>query len=355
MKKIDFLIAAAIAASAAFIGCSEFAPEIDLDEDISTKTGPPIAFGVSTGTETSAQTSAETKTIYSGEVSAGWERIDWVQGDKISVYCWNATTSQYQYQNALYKISAPPVAEGKISRGQVTAENVILNWGGPGDYFFFAMSPGFTLFPPPPSGPVPNKTGFIWATFQEDGRAINIKANVPPNQESGCTPILTAYRKETAVSGQEYPTVSLDFNVEINTFKIQIVNDYSDNAPITLRTVRLRSGVENISGIYAIDYSGSYPPQKTYNFNTVAGAPQKTATYSVENNDGQVVLAKGQSHTVLIYTFPTNISKLTLEVESDRGLRKLELKNTRGEWIPFPAKKKYNLINIKVKEATSAP
>lgn len=156
----------------------------------------------------------------------------------------------------------------------------------------------------------------------------------------------------TAVSGQDYPTVSLDFNVEINKFKIQIVNDYSDNAPITLRTVRLRSGVENISGIYAIDYSGSYPPQKTYNFNTVAGAPQKTATYSVENNEGNVVLAKGQSHTVLIYTFPTDISRLTLEVESDRGLRKLELKDPSGTWIPFTAKKKYNLINIKVKDAT---
>lgn len=306
-------------------------------EDTSSRT---IHFGART------EASAPTRTSYSGVTDASLvERIDWVNGDKVRIYSDEASSPSVKYADYSLTLTGN---EGIYSTGRLSPVGEGLAWGE-GTHSFFA------IYPAPSSTEV--QGGDPNLSFSEGSGVM--EAAIPADQ-SGSThttdqnPAVTYYGNmdlaymTAAASGAEGSDISLTFTLVVTTFYATITN--TTGADMTLMQVALSSETSALTGVFKTSFNASNA--RTYSYlqgTSWTGSPVRTEENStITASFTGLTLAANASVTVALFTFPTDVTGLTLSVTSaEAGTVSLPLKDG-DSWISFPAGFKHNINNVNV-------
>jgi len=333
MRKI-FIYSAVVISALLLAGCKK-----DKDSSTWSHAGEVIQF------TTSSSSSNDTKTVYSGEVVEGSERIDWIDGDMIAIYCDEAGTNK----EADYSIIASSIkANGKISESNITSDSPLV-WGEKESYDFYALYP---------SPAIADELGSVTGGVTADLDGNTVKVYIPATQDQtkdnkgrlAADPMHYAYMvaantNYTPKEGSDN-LIELLFKPIVTTFQVTIINNYADNKDMQLYSVRLKSNdaTQYITGTV----TGTITSSDDVTFSYSGGSNYVNASF-MDANMQPKTLKNGESCVITFFTRPTDISALNLEIVTNLGRRKLALKDkTTSEYITFGAKKKHNLNNVKV-------
>lgn len=336
MKSIKYFFTAAITVAFAFAACTKEADAPEQNkEGISREYGKPIIFGVST----SHESGPATKVKYSGNIVGGKERIDWEANDEIKIFCLEA--SDPLDKSAAYRVTGvtvPDANEAVSSASLQAADGSGLKWGDSAMHKFYAISPNENS-----GSPLPNHNKILSSNLIRGGRGLNVKVEIPENQNPGGEPVMTAFVSANKNEASSSP-VAMNFTPALNTFDIKIINARTGN--VNLQSLELFSPLENISGQYNIKISDS--GERTYDFQNKNSFQYKKVAHIYQN--GYSMEPNGVSH-IRLYTFPVDIKHLVLILNFENETINLELKDDSGNWIMFEKEKKYDFINIKIPES----
>ena len=258
---------------------------------------------------------SQTKTVYSGVIAAGWERIDWEENDIIRIYSDKAVRdNDASYHWADYKVTSATdvLATSKASLDATPAANA-LNWGT-GSSKFIGVYPA----PAAPdvaavgtgkvtlSGTIPTAQTGALSTKEIYGTA-DTKIFYPSN----ATMYLIAYADEQV----EASGLTLQFTPAYTAFHISAGTDKN----MTIHNVTLSAATNPIAGTF----TGTCNTDWSFS----SSSTDKTITLSM----GDYVLAAGQTVDMVILALPLEMSGLTLTFEvtpegGARGNRSLPLK-----------------------------
>jgi hypothetical protein len=351
-KKYSYLLAAVLVSA---IGCNKHG-----EEDTGRAPGRPIQFGAET------EASPLTRTSYSGiKDSDNMERINWLNGDQIRIYCSEAMGDAAPYAN--YEVTDFETKTDKFHRASISPVSGSMKWGNNETHTFYSVYP------------VP------------DGTNTKMEANVvtsvlPPNQSfatsktNDVTPTPGTYYGNmdlcymTAATkgdhnGGDTDYVWLSFTPIVTTFYVTIVNNYPNSHPMNLQKIILSSAQDAMTGTYKttmtnVNYNTS--PRNGYNYSrsytyaesgwgSLVTRTDANSTITYDWTGGAI--ASGGSVTVALFALPHDIRQVTLTVVTAEGTSSLELKSTNAQehtdsngWIVFDGLKKHNINNLGVRE-----
>lgn len=291
-----------------------------------------------------------TRTSYSGvdndENVSGYtkkyERIDWVENDKIQIYSPQARTPSGS-ASADYKVVGV-TANGKYSEADITnlTEDARgLQWSE-GTNDFYALYPS------------PIETG-----IQSAGGSANIVSNnfdvtIPATQKLTLQTSSGIYQPDmntaymwAAASGQSTQTepVELAFHPAVTAFQFTVGSPKA----LTIYSFEMSSGSQSLNGqVTAVINSST---SCTYT------CPAKTAANSkvsvTFNGTTGITIAAGDSLKFAVFAMPQDLTNMTVKFETSDGTRKLALnEEVEGTWRPyvFKATKKYRITNLAIPE-----
>ena len=259
-----------------------------------------------------------TKTAYSGELTGGWERIDWSENDLIRIYSDKAVRDNNDtYHWADYKVKTFAVgSDTKMSKADDIAavtESEMLVWGS-GDHAFVGVypSPGTTddadmgkTVPVAFTGTIPSAQTGAMST-----KNIYGTADTEIFYPSDASMYLTAY-----ADGQtEAANLTLPFNPAFTAFHINAGTDQT----MFIHSVTLTAETNPIAGDFTATCDGGW----TYS----SSSTTKTITLSM----GDYELVAGQTVDIVLLALPLELTGLTLTfnvtVAGTPGTRSLPLK-----------------------------
>ena len=316
MERNIYVLAVSLTlAAAAMTGCFE--------STNSPVEGSPIRFGASANFEGAAanngQSPVTTKTSYSGDIINGEdfavERIDWSDGDLITVY-----SDQSPEKSAVYKIDSH-LEEGKNSYASISSAEVSgngLTWGS-GAHTFYAAYPS-------------EKTTV-------NGREI--KGEVPSNQSvtsdgevfSVDMSIASMWAAATG-DPQKSSSVRLNFHPMVTAFRFTLYG--KNSSPQILNSVTLSSSQGPLAGKMTAtvkeDLSGV-----EYEFYDTSD--------KIYADLGGAEITNEKPATFTIFCLPRDITSLTVTLETSDGARSLDFKKD-GEWVTFQGGTKINIRDL---------
>ena len=266
----------------------------------------------------------QTKTVYSGDVIDGYERIDWIVGDKIVVLMENDGGRE--------------VGEFRIKSSSPSSSKSIAKLdplGGPFGGNGLQWGEGaheFSAYYPAPS---------VCDTWQNEVSTDKIVLEFPATQvvtEDENNPgvylpdMKYAYMIAEASTDAPKETINLSFIPIINAFEISI--SAGDNDEINLSGFRLICHREDIpiAGIYTMAESGDELSDEAWAINVDLTGVKLT------RNGGPIKFT--------VFTFPDEISEVTLEFTgTEIGTRTLDMKKN-GEWISFDGCSKHKIYGL---------
>ena len=287
-----------------------------------------VTFSASTGYE------PETRTAFSGEVSGDsrtFERIDWVNGDCISICSAEAETAAGAHA-ADYAVTASS-ADGVRSLAAVRSSDPLL-WGE-GTNTFYALYPA------------PGSEGADPALALSPG---TVSAVIPATQSLTASGSVFKpdmhYAYMAAVAKVDSPDVpgpvSLVFKPMVTTYELNLLNFATDPVESDLTVVRLRSTADGarLSGGFtaSLNADGSY-----------AAAPAGEGTDAVSATlPAGTRLSDSNALQITLFTLPVDQAGIQIELEFASGLvRRLPLADG-GAPITVPAGEKIYLDNVTV-------
>ena len=306
-------------------------------------TGKEINFGISTGVVPS------TRTSFSGDVvgtSDTYERIDWVEGDKIKVY--SAEVTSPSNKQAEYTVKNHSASDRNSVAGVWT--NTSLRWGE-GEHVFYA------LYPSPASGnkatmdaTTPNKVGGTIekaVTLVKDAGGDNFYTNMN---------YAYMYAVTKAAPGAE--TVPLVFKPLMTAFEFTLRS--SDIDPIIpdqantdalkkqyywLKSVTLSTDAADtwLAGTFTADLK----PDGTYDLAVTDNANRSNQIVATLPNSG-VALTPDSPVKITLLGLPMDQTRLTLTLTFYDRTRTQTLKTSAGEWYTVPAGEKLYICNERV-------
>ncbi len=306
----------------------------------------------------------ETKTAYSGELvgtTVKYERIDWVDGDKVRIYSPEAV-HRYESNRHFtdYDIDAGSIRTNAADRKESKAEIVNepgqngLVWGTQSSYSFYALYPS------------PRKTG-AYAGLAMNGTAVT--APLPSVQEMGAGQVIRdegtlslqrvvygpdmnlAYMYAAVGGVSSGATVDLPFKPMMTAFEITLG---TDNAiPLVVKDIFLftDSTGSNLSGTF----SGTINGTNTFTVSSVSGGSHELHAGLPEfAGGGTLTIVKGKPITFTLFALPINIEHLGLKLRlADDSFMSVAFKykdELGGGWYPFHACKKYRITNLNTPE-----
>ena len=309
--------------------------------------GEEIVFGVS-----SNGGGVFTKSVYSGEEiaqdSKNYERIDWVEGEELSLACAQVSDIKtFKYEVVSVESS------GIQSKAGIThdAGDEGLRWGDDGDYYFYAQSPASTTLMT--SGHAQfvlpkNQTG---AGSWNSG---NTKYTVAPNPDYMH---MTSYSVVTKNGSTPAPPVDLPFSMLPTVIEFTL----SGEADMAVKNIGLISS-QYLTGRSEVDIasqakSTESPKPEFPECTITSSTPEfKEAWLSMTSDGSPVEIEKGQSLTGTLFMNPNDITQLSfcITTKDDDAETyttfKTSLKYKDGDWLKFEAHKKYRIKGVIVPE-----
>ena len=314
-----------------------------IDATFSRKAGEEVVFG----TVSRSMSRPGSKTVYSGVVTEGKERIDWKVNDQFRVYS-NAAKHRYLDQNwADYKIARAESitasgAESIVTFGDIYNPGIVpitknstgsengLVWGEAGTYSFWGVYP-------------------VPAAVDAKGGEGVFACSIPTAQDADVDKnmgfaYMTAYQQVSTTSENGAP-VELAFEPAYTAF--QFIIETQDD-PITLKNFTLTSDSKSLSGDYTVKYNGT-----ARTFEDANETAKKTITVDLGD---QVISPATDSEAAKTVTFtvlaqPQTFNDLTISFEvtvrdeTDVQNRILVL-SKGGAGVEFGALKKHILKGI---------
>ena len=371
MKKITFAILA-IAFIAAFNSCNG-AEEIQTDDeddweyfmkqydkDTPHTPGTFIMFGANTY----YNTGVETRTEYSDEeITVGQgkkERIDWVNGDLIQIYCNQSVGAE----NAVYKIydrHTDPENEVQ-SVAPVTLESAQgLKWGTTDPHIFHGIYPKEESISLNPEDP--NYQKEYPKVTSNDDNVLKFTSCVPSRQKYPEDMTLAGMVATTSAALADKGNVSMVFYPIVTTLQFDLMN-LSENRDIYIKEISIVNNTPDIAGTYEVqvddDGTISYALDPHDNV-SVYGINTRLRKWTEGTSETDVV-------RVRLFTLPIEFTnaKLAIKMKVDNGktdpeewddvtrrvaLNYLPEGATQKESIVFIPTHKYN-FTIKIPEST---
>ena len=282
----------------------------------------------------------ETRTAYSGKTYGNpkKERIDWVDGDRISIWC---DQNQDPATKMVDYAVTPSGNENEIDKGTITAiPPVGLRWSSEETHWFEGVYPGATT-----------DVEKSFDSFEADGTdKLKFSFHIPESQTgtqstAGDMTVIApnmAYAPMAAkASGTKNGgTVTLTFSPVFTAFQITVRNRFADKT-MTVKKIGLEYAGTNGTGL-----SGAGTWSMTRNADTDPGYAAGTpVTQKVEWSHSGLVLPAGTEKAlrVTLLALPADLDAVNLYVETaESGLRKLPIKKN-GSFYAFAGRKKYNI------------
>ena len=290
----------------------------------------------------------ETRTAYSGKTygTPKKERIDWVDGDRISIWCDQNQDSNTKMVD--YAVT-PSGHDNEIDKGTIKAiPPVGLCWSSEtGTHWFEGVYPGETT-----------QGDKCYVNFAEEGaQKLKFSFQIPesqpgigrsqsadPNHDTTFINPNMAYAPMAAkASGTKNGgTVTLPFHPVFTAFQITVKNRLSGKT-MTVKKIGLEyvgTGDAKLSGDASWTMGrNQYPdPATPYAVGTTTRQKIEWSNTGVELDAGTTKALR-----VTLFAHPTDFDALTLYVETaESGLLKLPLKQN-GSFYKFLARKKYNI------------
>jgi hypothetical protein len=286
------------------------------DGKYSRRTGDPVVFSVG------AHDDAPTRTQYRDEdVSGGFQHIDWLQGDKLRIYC-PQTPLRYDSDIHWADYTVTPVP-GTPELG--TLDNALPNglvWGETGiEYRFYSVYPS-------PEGTDPHAG--LSGTFHLTMPAAQTVPGLMDNA------FMTAAASVTT-GGSDAEAVKLDFYPAFTAFEFQLVGEEEE---VTLNSITLSSTSTPLTGSFTVTYDGT---SASYS----CSGTGMSATLTLPAG---TVLSRARPVTCTLLTMPGAATdlKLTL-VRTYKGTavtNSLALNYANGTPLAFNPLKKYVLKGL---------
>ena len=292
-------------------------------------------------TFTATTASDETRTAYSGEgtTSSGVlvkERIDWVDGDKITIFSPEALIAYSTTQHAADYVVDSHTTEGTRSRAIISP--LVQTSTGMANGLWWDES---------------SSTNTFYARYPAKADAISatgMKAEIPDHQKyyaDGTADMDYAFMfaKATAVPGAA--EVKLEFKPEFTAFQFQI--DGGGNEAIKVTSITLSSTTSTLAGSFMVNCSDDSV--------TLGSDATSTLTIDFPTAEGITVVTDPTKPVIInFFALPVEtISNLTLTIKGSKiGTRKLKLTDASGTMLSFPGKKKYIIKNLNLPELLNA-
>lgn len=359
MKRI-FNLFALTSAAVFLIGCVEE----NFENTIKVNQGDEVVFGASASFEKSGKT---TKTDYSGDIIDGYERVNWVNGDQVYIYC----SHEDGDQSAHYKITGldPEDSESKnhtatLSKNYDVNPNGI-NWKDvTKPHTFYAMYPAPNTFRKDQF----DEAGNIISTSYSAHLSIDannvVEGFIPVNQDPISLPTGTArvgkpnmdyaymIAKQTVNNGViPEDGVFLSFRPIVTAVEFTLVAQ--DDVTISNVQIFSTTGAP-ICGPFTTDLTG-YVTNEDYPVCSSGSLTDKyenmnfsSINVSLYERDGDgnptsasITLSSGQSVTFTVFMLPVDISNLAIRVDA-HGYKTANL----GNVVSFEAHKKHYVRNL---------
>lgn len=297
------------------------------------------------------------KTSYSGVTNAqSVERVNWVSGDRIRIYCAEASTPSGSNGYADYSVTGTGKDE-EVHAGTIATDGASMKWGETETHVFYSMYP------------VPGESG-VQAGVSMDA---NVVTAVLPADQSFQTPKTNDVGKDyyadmnlaymtAATTGRLYESgkVNLSFSPMVTTFYVTVKNTTAD--VMHIKNIRLSSSSSPLTGTYRATLSPDGSRAFSYGYALPSGSViflgKNDYVRTDENSSVEVgfggtgyELGVSESLTVALFAIPEDINGLTLSVSStEDGTTSLEIKDRDDHYLSFSGSKKYNLNNIGLPE-----
>lgn len=244
--------------------------------------GSEIIFGSRAGFENA---NPGTRTIYSGDtydvtvgdVTTKFERIDWVTGDQIEIYCPEASNGP----TAHYSVTQQSVDENgsanvdKLDEGYLTkiSDNA-LQWNGDGTHTFYAMYPSTWMIGDPDdvtntlaqgikmnekvlTGIVPHAQRSV--AWKEVDQTYGTGESAKTTKKYYAMPDMRyAYMAAKSTATRDKGSVSLNFVPVVTALEVEL---QAQNVPVTISEIMVEG--EGIAGSFTADlgdtWTGVYP------------------------------------------------------------------------------------------------
>ena len=364
MKKITCIIAL-LSATVFLCGCIEE----NFENTVKVTKGKEVIFGASANFERSG---IATKTEYSGDVKDGFERVNWVEGDQVYIYCAHEDGDQAAH----YKITkVDQTIKGNKKHTATLSKNYDINPNGINwqnvnkTHTFYAMYPA------------PNT--FRQDQFDQDGNLINttysahlsIDANnivegfIPVNQDPKTlsdgtdrvgTPnmdfayMLAKQKIENGIIPEDGVLLSFEPIVTAVEFTLKAQDD------VTISNVQIFNTQGNpICGPFTTDltnykeegvtgYPTCTPGSLTTNYTGMNFSSINVSLYDRDPNNNiesaSITLAENETVTFTVFMLPVNISDLAIRVDA-HGYKTAELGSGQNA-LTFEAHKKHYVRNL---------
>lgn len=351
MKKLSYLFLAA-AAILLNTGCNEFLTGIP---------GTEVIFAA----DTYYDNGVETRTAYSGELvgtTQKYERIDWVNGDRIRIYSPEAT---HRYETTRhwsdYNIDASSIEvntnDRKESKANIVNDNGQwgLVWGDQNSYSFYAFYPsptktgvqtGLAMANNVVTAPLPaTQTMAAGREIRDDRYDSHKRVVYDPDMN-----LAYMYAARSGVSSGA--TVDLPFKPLMTAFEIILGNDSTN--PLVVKDIFLFTDTSgsDLTGTF----SATINADNSFTLgSTVTGASHELHAGLPEfANGGTLTINKGKPITFTLFALPTAINHLGLKLKlADNSIMSIEFKfdaSLGGGWYPFLACRKYRITNVNTPE-----
>lgn len=248
---------------------------------------------------------AATRTTYSGELTGGWERIDWVKDDVIRVASDKATNGSNNYFD--YVVTSSITDNGRLSETEIVPAggNGGLQWGeGLGNYHFWGIYPSHAISI---SGGSASVSGLSIPDTQ-DALASNMTETSALT--SFAPDLSNAWMLADAASVAEGSSnFTLDFYPAFTAFEFTL--NSRDNVTFTVTGFTLSSTTTDVAGSF--DASIAASGASTYS-NFTSGS----SSISVDFGSG-VDITQSHSLTFTVLALPQVLSNLSITFHLERG------------------------------------
>ena len=304
MNKRYIISALLCAAAVSFTSCIEE----NFENITPAQKGDEIVFGVRAGFENS---NSDTRTVYSGDIytvgTAKFERIDWVEGDRIEIYSPQALNADKSHYKVVGMVDDDESENDGENKGEDYAsleryQSSGLHWGD-GTHYFYAMYPSQTLF----EG--------METTLQQGVKmeGTTLRGYVPGAQPATLTlngkdwtaapDMKYAYMAAKSTATKEEGSVSLTFVPIVTAVQIQMVLSSESTQPISIAEIQVAGN--GIAGAFTADLSDTgWPEGQTYPNCANDGAGNGAITISTWKDSKPITIEAGGSLTFTVFLRP---------------------------------------------------
>lgn len=337
----------------------------------------------------SAAALPETKTAYSGATytegtgvnARTFERINWIEGDRIRIWSPQASDRYHSSKHyADYKVSKVLTPDGRYSRAEIinagiqtdllgnqvgvsnpaAQENDNVNglvWGAAGTYTFYGIYPAAASLTD--AQITDGAAGKLHGTIDSDQGTGDLEVNMP---KYGYLTAATQVTTTTPITqANQTKFVTLEFDPAFTAFEISFE---SETAPMKVTKVELLSTSTDMAGKFAVQYTATTSGGTTTITKAFQFAESGTKSVFVDLGTDGVTVSPGSAKSVTLFALPKDQTDLTLRftvvVDGQEDTRSLKLaygkdytddagvSHTNGDPIVFAACTKHRITNIQM-------